>query len=105
MTKVSLQPHHSFSYKPLSLQCIGVLELHPGASDAPLVCSLVARPINSKAYDALSYVWGDPTPAALVKCVDEANEGELGIGRGLANALIAFRLPREMPRIWIDALI
>lgn len=91
-------------YKPLSAQCIRVLELHHGPSDAPLVCNIVTQHIGGKAYEALSYVWGDPTPAALVKCVDEANEGELGIGKGLADALIAFRLTDQTRRIWIDAL-
>jgi hypothetical protein len=95
-------PH--YPYKPLSPQCIRVLELHPGPSDAPLVCNIVTQHIGGKPYEALSYVWGDPTPAALVKCVDEANEGELSIGKGLAKALIAFRLTDQTRCIWIDAL-
>jgi len=64
----------------------------------------VTQHIGGKPYEALSYVWGDPTPAALVKCVDEANEGELSIGKGLTKALIAFRLTDQTRCIWIDAL-
>jgi hypothetical protein len=95
-------PH--YPYKPLSPQCIRVLELHPGPSDASLVCNMVTQHIGGKPYEALSYVWGDPTPAALVKCVDEANEGEISIGKGLTKALIAFRLTDQTRCIWIDAL-
>jgi hypothetical protein len=95
-------PH--YSYKPLTRNSIRVLELHPAASDAPLHCTIVTQGIGDQAYDALSYVWGDPTPAALIKCRDEVDEGELGIGRGLALALLAFRLTDQTRRIWVDAL-
>ncbi|KAH8592281.1 heterokaryon incompatibility protein [Bisporella sp. PMI_857] len=93
-----------YPYKPLSPQCIRVLELHPGASDAPLVCDIVVQHIDGKPYEALSYVWGDPTPAVFVKCIDEANEGALGVGASLAKALNTFRLTGQMRRIWVDAI-
>jgi hypothetical protein len=64
----------------------------------------VVQHISGKAYGALSYVWGDPTRAAAVKCIDETNEGELGVGASLARALIAFRLTDQIRRIWVDAL-
>lgn len=75
-----------YPYKPLPPQCVRVLDLHPGTSDAPLVCDVVVQEIGGKHYDALSYVWGDPTPAVFVKCVDEANEGEFGVGASLAKS-------------------
>ncbi|KAE9376013.1 HET domain protein [Stipitochalara longipes BDJ] len=93
-----------YPYKSLAPQYIRILELHPGPIDAPLVCNILTQQIDGNPYDALSYVWGDPTPVALVKCIDEADEGELGIGHGLAQALIAFRLPKHTRCIWIDAL-
>jgi hypothetical protein len=90
-----------YTYQPLSPQCIRILELHPGATDAPLSCTIVNQHIGRKPYDALSYVWGDPAPAAQIKCVDDTkNEGELA----LAKALVAFRLPDKKRSIWIDAL-
>ena len=95
-------PH--YPYKPLSPQCIRVLDLHPGPSDVPLVCDIVVQHIGGKPYEALSYVWGDPTPVVFVKCVDEANAGALGVGANLAKALIAFRLTDQTRRIWVDAL-
>ena len=94
----------SYTYQSLSPQTIRVLELHPGAPDAPLVCVIAIQRIGGKSYEALSYVWGDPSPIASIKCLDSANEGDLGICRSLATALIAFRLPDQTRRIWVDAL-
>lgn len=93
-----------YPYKSLSPQCIRVLDLQPGPFDVPLVCNIVVQHIGGKPYEALSYVWGDPTPATFVKCVDETDEGELGVGASLASALIAFRLTDQTRRIWVDAL-
>lgn len=97
-------PMPRYPYKPLPRQYIRILELHPGPRDAPLVCNIVTQQIDSNPYDALSYVWGDLTLVVVVKCIDETDEGELGIGNGLAKALIAFRLPKQTRCIWIDAL-
>lgn len=94
----------SYTYRPLPPQYIRILELNPGSPDAPLSCRIVNQLIGSKPYDALSYVWGDPTPAAQIRCIDETNEGELGLGKALAKALVAFRLPDQSRSIWIDAL-
>jgi hypothetical protein len=93
-------------YKPLPPQCIRVLNVHPGPPGAQLVCDMVVQNIDGNTYEALSYVWGDPTPAAFVKGidVDEAREAELGVGASLANALTAFRLTDQTRRIWVDAL-
>jgi Heterokaryon incompatibility protein (HET) len=93
-----------YAYKPLPPQCIRVLDLRPGQPDEPLMCSIMIQPIAGKAYNALSYVWGDPTPAATVKCVDDEGEGEIGIGASLAKALISFRFTDGTRRIWVDAL-
>jgi hypothetical protein len=95
-------PH--YPYKPLSPQYIRVLDLHPGPPDIPLVCDIVVQHIGGKPYEALSYVWGDPTPVVFVKCVDKANTGALGVGASLAKALVVFRLTDRTRRIWVDAL-
>ena len=105
MASPSLSPNLPYSpYKPLPPQYIRVLQLHPGPIDAPLACNIVNQRIGSQPYDALSYVWGDPAPAACITCIDETNEVELGIGKALAKALIAFRLLDRPRSIWIDAL-
>lgn len=94
-----------YSYTPLPPNTIRVLELHPAASDdASLVCTITSQHIGDRSYDALSYVWGDPSPVASIECSDDANEGVLRIGRGLAKALHAFRLTHQKRRLWVDAL-
>lgn len=93
-----------YPYKPLAPQCIRILDLHPGPSDAPFVCDIAVQHIAGKPYEAISYVWGDPTPVAFVHCLDETSEGILGVGEGLVKALIAFRLTDQTRRIWVDAL-
>jgi hypothetical protein len=93
-----------YPYTSLPSQCIRVLELHPGPSEASLECGVVIQKIDGKPYEALSYVWGDPTAVTFVKCTDQANEGYLGVGLFLSKALFSFRLPTQTRRIWVDAL-
>lgn len=95
-----------YVYKPLTSHSIRILELHPGTVNEPLLCTILTQDINDadKPYEALSYVWGDPTPVALIRCIDEASEGELRIGKGLARALLAFRFIDQTRRLWVDAL-
>lgn len=92
------------NYKALPSQYIRILELHPGPSDAPLICNLEDQLIDEQPYEALSYVWGNSTHVAFVTCIEDGNEGRLGIGKALEIALIAFRLADKKRRIWIDAL-
>jgi hypothetical protein len=69
----------SYTYSALHSQEIRVLELHPGSSNDPLVCDVVTQKISDKPYEALSYVWGDPTAVTSIKCIDTTNEGNLSI--------------------------
>jgi Heterokaryon incompatibility protein (HET) len=94
----------SYTYQQLPPQNIRILELHPGPPNTPLVCDIAVQLIKGKLYEALSYVWGDPTPVTSIRCVDDASNGDLGIGHNLATLLIAFRLKDQTRRIWIDAL-
>jgi hypothetical protein len=55
-----------YPYTPLPAQCIRVLDLHPGPSDAPLQCDVVVQRVDGQPYDALSYVWGDPVSRLLM---------------------------------------
>lgn len=97
------EPRH-YVYTALPPQCIRVLELHPGPSDTALACRVVVQQVADKPYEAISYVWGDPTPAATIKCIDNTPDGEIGVGANLAAALVVFRLPDRPRRIWVDAL-
>ncbi|KAK0643852.1 heterokaryon incompatibility protein-domain-containing protein [Cercophora newfieldiana] len=51
-------------------------------------------------YHALSYVWGDPTPAATITI----NETPVQIGQSLHDALLAIREQTPHRVIWVDAL-
>ncbi|KAI0603463.1 heterokaryon incompatibility protein-domain-containing protein [Biscogniauxia sp. FL1348] len=52
-------------------------------------------------YEALSYTWGDMAgPKYLLKC----NGHRFVALRGLANALLALRLPDRPRTVWIDAI-
>jgi hypothetical protein len=93
-----------YVYSALPPEYIRVLELYPGPPKAALTCRVVVQQIADKPYEAVSYTWGDPTPAALIKCLDDTNEGEIGIGANLAGALAVFRLPDRRRRLWVDML-
>lgn len=73
-------------YKPLSPQFARVLELHAGELSDPLVGTLVAQPIDSEPYEAVSYVWGGvPTKTMVV------DGTPVPITANLERALKAFR--------------
>jgi hypothetical protein len=96
-----LQPYR---YRPLPPQCIRIIDLQPGQPHEPLVCRITIQTIGERPYNALSYVWGDPTHTTCVRCNNESYEGELGVGANLAEALTSFRLTDKPRRIWADAL-
>lgn len=101
-----------YTYKPLPPLYIRTLELIPpskiplsryprATTKPPLACRVVHHRIDDpdRPFEALSYVWGDPTPADEIICLDDTDEegssaGAIGIGANLASALRAFR-PRD----------
>lgn len=92
-----------FQYEPLEPRCIRILELQPGRrSDAFLSKFIVANIDNEFEYDALSYMWGDATPADRV-VIDGA---VVPTGWNLTRALEHLReFAGSKPlRIWIDAI-
>ncbi|KAL7919896.1 heterokaryon incompatibility domain-containing protein [Trichoderma austrokoningii] len=90
-------------YKPLTRPLeIRVLILHPGEKGSPIKCSLQHGSLRSKelGFEALSYVWGIPTPANDIVCDNRKRK----VGRNLYNALERLRLPDTDRVLWIDAL-
>ncbi|XP_014551768.1 hypothetical protein COCVIDRAFT_112031, partial [Bipolaris victoriae FI3] len=91
-------------YIPLVLdkdrQDIRLLTILPGIDD-DINCSLaVVNLCKAVSYDALSYVWGTPTPTKVIKVNDHA----VDIGPNLFSALYNLR-SREKPLfLWVDAL-
>ena len=59
----------SFQYEDLPQGHIRILKLYPGTGDEPVKCRLVPIPLVSRTrFEAISYVWGDPTITADVLC-------------------------------------
>ncbi|KAK3935043.1 heterokaryon incompatibility protein-domain-containing protein [Diplogelasinospora grovesii] len=78
-----------------------ILELLPGSFDEPLQCRLRVVSIESgPIYDALSYMWGDPSPTGRIILEDEA----FPVTLSLENALRHVRLRNSVRCLWADAV-
>ena len=94
---------------------IRLLEIHPGAFDEPIYCSLVPYSLSQddkRPFEALSYCWGDVTERSSIYLCD-ANQGDheqsqpFNVARSVENAIR--RLRHEDPRkgkrtLWVDAI-
>ena len=80
-----------------------LLTLYPGILNDPIVCTLSSYPqVDHPPYEALSYVWGDPTTNQF--CI-QCNGHEVNVGHNLFLALLHLRGFESTPRtLWIDAL-
>ncbi|KAL1840183.1 hypothetical protein VTJ49DRAFT_713 [Mycothermus thermophilus] len=103
---VTTTPGFPKCYHPLPPGCCRVLELEPGNFSDPVVGRLVCHAIDddsAEPYEAISYVWGDPT-----KRRDVTIDGvTLSVTENLHSALSAFRhTPSDgrVRRLWADAL-
>ncbi|KAH7025785.1 heterokaryon incompatibility protein-domain-containing protein [Microdochium trichocladiopsis] len=95
---------HSYQYKPLPAQCHSrILELSPSPDrNAAIRGSL--RDINiyqDYDYRALSYTWGPPT---FTQKIILDRDAYLKITPSLHDALVRFRDPHRVVRLWVDAL-
>lgn len=80
---------------------IRVLILFPGAGDDPIRVSLqVAFLDDEPEFEAISYVWGDPTSKKNIYCDDVC----ISVTANLHAALHNFRLQDKPRRLWADAL-
>lgn len=78
-----------------------ILELLPGSFGDPLRCRLRIAAIESNpTYDALSYMWGDPSPKTMILL----NGGSLPVAESLEKALRHVRLPDSVRYLWADAV-
>lgn len=94
----------SFAYTPLPAKSIRLVELMPASRrQDPLKCitkSTSLDPAKVSSYEALSYVWGEPTRKWRLIC----NEMDLPITKNCHEALVNLRR-RFVPRVlWIDAI-
>ncbi len=100
-----------YSYRPLpsGTQTIRLLQLQPAASDAdPLRASLVDAFIGhpaQPAYEAISYVWGDPVfPETLHLDASHGGSEAHAITVNLAQCLVSLRSPYTTRVLWADAV-
>lgn len=62
--------HLFYQYYPLPREdCIRLLWPFPGEDERPVSCRLLSVPLeDAPSYEALSYVWGDPTNTVEIIC-------------------------------------
>jgi hypothetical protein len=90
-----LTPHSS------SQKLIRLLRILPGCRSETLKCELqVTDLVDSPQFEALSYVWGGPEPAAAVFCNGQAKK----VTPNLGTALLRLRYDDRERLVWIDAI-
>lgn len=81
---------------------IRILDLLPGSFGDPLQCRLRVEAIESNpAYDALSYMWGDPS---LPKASIYLDNKVFPVTQSLESALRHVRLQDSVRHLWADAV-
>ena len=81
---------------------IRILDLLPGSFGDPLQCRLRVAAIESNpAYDALSYMWGDPS---LPKASIYLDKEVFPVTQSLESALRHVRLQDSVRHLWADAV-
>ena len=90
-----------YDYLDLRKREIRVCVLQPGKLDDPISCILSIVSLNdSPCYEALSYVWGDPSLTEQIN----TNGSTLAITKSLHTALQYLRKDSAPRVIWVDAL-
>jgi len=80
---------------------IRILSLMPGQPADPIICSLSKASLyESPQYDALSYVWGDPSICNKISLEQQ----ERNVTVNLFAALRRLRHATERKQLWVDAL-
>lgn len=80
---------------------IRLIQIHPDSGDRPLQCSIIEAVIDSDvSFNAVSYVWGDPTNVQPIIC----NGRVLMVTRNLFAFLRRVRESGETSFLWADAI-
>ncbi|WAO96031.1 Hypothetical protein NCS54_01368800 [Fusarium falciforme] len=81
---------------------IRILSLLPGLFNDPIRCGLTVEPIEQDLqYDALSYMWGDPS---VTQPITVDNNESFPATASLHEALRHLRLPDQVRHLWVDAV-
>lgn len=91
-----------YQYQPLPrVDCIRLLLLSAGEYSSPVSCRLLSVPLDeAPPYQAISYVWGDPSDTVEIECGNR----RLNVRRNLRDALRRLRWPTESRWLWADAV-
>lgn len=98
-----MEPDFFHQYKALnpSTREIRLVVLHPGKFKDTISCDIIHESLDARpSYDALSYHWGDPTPAASIFI----HKQKFLIGPNLESALRHLRSVAVPKILWIDAI-
>jgi hypothetical protein len=100
--------HEAYEYRPLdeSKRTIRLLKLHTTASrEDPLEGELVHIDLDGEpAYNAISYMWGDPTPKDVIYINGRSiNIGE-NLGRALRHVRHHDRATEQQQYLWVDGV-
>ncbi|KAH8900709.1 HET-domain-containing protein [Thozetella sp. PMI_491] len=88
-------------YRPLEDGCIRLLSLQPSTdSEAKVECNLAPAKIIERAYEALSYVWGQEEAIHSISVNGEA----VLVRPNLYTALKELRLTDEPRILWVDSI-
>ncbi|KAE9374876.1 HET-domain-containing protein, partial [Stipitochalara longipes BDJ] len=79
---------------------IRLLHLQPGGQEDPIECDLIHSGQHTESYEALSYMWGPPSPCQAIT----VNGVACSVRQNLFAALQSLRNRREMRVLWVDAL-
>jgi hypothetical protein len=91
-------------YNELEHNEIRLLELEPGNTQAQIECRLFKVAVSAEPdYEAISYVWGDPTITETILCNNRAIEVTVSLAHALRRLRSAHR--EDAPRVlWADAI-
>lgn len=98
----SKREHNRTIYEPLSSSkdMIRVMRILPGVEGQALQCFVHAEQRSSAKYEALSYVWGDPTLRRFIML----NGTRYAIGKNLYDCLLHLRRATTHRELWVDTL-
>jgi hypothetical protein len=93
--------HQTLYFPLLEAQVIRLLELSPGAWNDPVSIRLfIAELQHTPEYEAISYVWGDPSKTVPILC----NGRKLNVTLNLNAAFKRIRLTDRPRIVWADAV-
>jgi Heterokaryon incompatibility protein (HET) len=99
----ALSALENYKYEPLKAERdIRLIVLAPGSDDDDEVsCNLVHASLDRPPdYEAVSYVWGDPSIKKEIRC----GKGKASVTLNLCSALRHLRQPHGYRTLWADAI-